>query len=107
MAIYKRKKKSGIKSNQDKLRLSVFRSHLNMYLQIIDDSEGKTVLSESTLKIDKSLSSSERIKLMAENLSKKAKDKKITKLVFDRGNFVYKGRIKLVADTLRSNGMEF
>jgi large subunit ribosomal protein L18 len=107
MAIYKRKKKSGIKSNQDKLRLSVFRSHLNMYLQIIDDTDGKTVVSASTLKLDKSLNSSDRIKLMAEKLSIKAKEKKITKLIFDRGNFIYKGQIKLVADALRSNGMEF
>ena len=98
-------------SNQNRYRLSVSRSSKNISAQIIDDSKNVTILSASSK--DKSIKSldkknkSELSEVVAENLAKKALEKKITKIYFDRGLYKYHGRVKTFAETLRKNGMEF
>ena len=96
---------------KDRFRLSISRSAKNISAQIIDDTKKVTLLSASS--IEKDLKSSDKInktelsKLVAEKLAKKAQEKNITKIYFDRGSYKYHGRIKAFADTLRENGMEF
>ena len=98
-------------SKPDRFRLSVSRSSKNISAQIIDDVKHVTLLSASS--IEKDIKSKEKInktelsKIVAEKLAKKAQEKKITKIYFDRGIYKYHGRIKTFADTLRKNGMEF
>ncbi len=98
-------------SSKDRYRLSVSRSSKNISAQIIDDNKNVTILSSSSK--DKSIKSldkknkTELSKIVAENLAKKASEKKITKIYFDRGIYKYHGRIKVFAETLRKNGMEF
>ena len=98
-------------SSEDRLRLSIFRSSKNISAQIIDDKKNITLLSASSAK--KNLQSGEKLnktelsKLVAKELAKKAQEKKITKIYFDRGAYKYHGRIKVFAETLRENGMEF
>ena len=98
-------------SKPGRFRLSVSRSSKNISAQIIDDVKHVTLLSASS--IEKDIKSKEKInktelsKIVAEKLAKKAQEKKITKIYFDRGVYKYHGRIKTFADTLRKNGMEF
>ena len=98
-------------SKPDRFRLSVSRSSKNISAQIIDDIKHVTLLSASS--VEKDIKSKEKInktelsKIVAEKLAKKAQEKKITKIYFDRGIYKYHGRIKTFADTLRKNGMEF
>ena len=98
-------------SKDDRYRLSVSRSLKNISAQIIDDASSKTVLSASSnekgMKTGKKVNKTELSKLVAENLAKKAGEKKIKKIYFDRGQFKYHGRVKIFAETLRKNGMEF
>jgi len=97
-------------SNKDRLRLSISRSTKNISAQIIDDIKQVTIISASSNEKDlKSLkkNKSEISSLVAEKLAKKAVDKKITKIYFDRGIYKYHGRVKIFADTLRKNGMKF
>ena len=98
-------------SKDGRFRLSVSRSSKNISVQIIDDKKNITILSSSSNdKVVKSLnkkSKNELSQIVGENLAKKAVDKKITKVYFDRGLYKYHGRIKILADTLRKNGMEF
>ena len=98
-------------ANVDRYRLSVARSSKNISAQIIDDVNNITLLSASSIEKDiKSMNKrnkTELSKIVAEKLAKKANEKKITKIYFDRGIYKYHGRIKIFADTLRKNGMEF
>ena len=98
-------------SNFDRYRLSVSRSVRNISAQIIDDIRNVTLLSASSVEKDiKKLNKknkTELSKIVAEKLAKKANEKKITKVYFDRGIYKYHGRVKIFAETLRKNGMEF
>ena len=98
-------------SKPDRFRLSIFRSSKNISAQIIDDSKNITLWSASSVEKDikesKTKNKSELSKIVAEKLAKKAQEKKITKIYFDRGIYKYHGRIKIFAETLRKNGMEF
>ena len=98
-------------SKPDRFRLSIFRSSKNISAQIIDDSKNITLLSASSIEKDiketKTKNKSELSKIVAEKLAKKAQEKKIIKIYFDRGIYKYHGRIKIFAETLRKNGMEF
>ena len=101
-----------VKKNSSKyrLRLSVSRTSKNISAQIIDDYENKTIISAtSNLKEIKNMkkNKSELSVIVAEKLANKAKEKKISKIYFDRGVYKYHGRIKLFAETLRKNGMDF
>ena len=94
--------------NTKRLRLSVYRSSRNISAQIIDDKNHKTLVSASSVKKnnDKNKKSNLSIQI-AELLAKKALEKNITKVYFDRGCYKFHGRIKLLTDTLRKNGLEF
>jgi large subunit ribosomal protein L18 len=98
-------------ASKDRLRLSISRSSKNISAQIIDDVKCITLLSASS--IEKDIKSANKVnkteisKIVAEKLAKKALEKKITKIFFDRGIYRYHGRIKVFAETLRKNGMEF
>ena len=97
-------------SRHDRYRLSVSRSSKNINAQIIDDNKKITLISASSL--DKEIRSQKKTKteqstIVAEMLAKKAQAKKITKIYFDRGIYNYHGRIKIFAETLRKNGMDF
>ena len=98
-------------SSSDRLRLSISRSTNNISAQIIDDVKNITLLSCSSIEKDiKSMAKvnkTEMSKIVAEKLAKKAQEKKITKIYFDRGVYKYHGRVKVFAETLRENGMEF
>ena len=98
-------------ASKDRFRLSISRSSKNIFAQIIDDEKNITLLSASSIEKDiKSLqkvNKSELSKIVAERLAKKAQEKKITKIFFDRGIYKYHGRVKIFAETLRKNGMEF
>ena len=98
-------------ASKDRFRLSISRSLKNISAQIIDDSKKITLLSASSLEKDiksgNKVKKSELSKIVAEKLAKKAQEKKITKIFFDRGTYKYHGRIKVFAETLRKNGMEF
>ena len=91
-------------------RLSISRSLKNISAQIIDDKANTTLVSATSN--TKSLKETKKNKsdiseIVAKNLAEKAKEKKITKVYFDRSVYKYHGRIKVFADTLRKNGMEF
>jgi large subunit ribosomal protein L18 len=98
-------------SSPDRFRLSISRSSKNISAQIIDDVKNITLLSSSS--IEKEIKSMDKVnktdisKIVAEKLAKKAVEKKITKIYFDRGIYKYHGRVKVFAETLRKNGMEF
>ena len=97
-------------SSPDRYRLSISRSSKNISAQIIDDSKKITLVSSSSIEKDiRNLkkNKSELSSLVAEKLAKKAQQKNITKIYFDRGMYKYHGRIKLFAETLRKNGMVF
>ena len=98
-------------SSLDRLRLSVSRSSNNISAQIIDDIKNITLISCSSIEKDiktmNKVNKTELSKIVAEKLAKKALEKKIKKIFFDRGVYKYHGRVKTFADTLRENGMEF
>jgi len=98
-------------SKPGRYRLCISRSSKNISAQIIDDMKEITLLSASSVEKDiKSVNKMKKIeisKVVAEKLAKKAQEKKITKIFFDRGIYKYHGRIKIFAETLRKNGMEF
>ena len=94
-----------------RFRLSISRSSKNISAQIIDDSKNITLISASSIekdvKMGAKVNKTELSKIVAERLAKKALEKKITKIYFDRGIYKYHGRVKAFADTLRKSGMEF
>ena len=98
-------------ASKDRFRLSISRSSKNIFAQIIDDSKNITLVSASSIEKDikavAKTKKSELSKIVAEKLASKAKEKKITKIYFDRGIYKYHGRVKIFAETLRSKGMEF
>tara|TARA_B100000035_G_scaffold211933_1_gene181566 strand:+ start:132 stop:488 length:357 start_codon:yes stop_codon:yes gene_type:complete len=95
---------------KDRFRLSISRSSKNISAQIIDDSKNITLLSASSVEKDiksgNKVNKTELSKIVAEKLAKKAQEKKITKIFFDRGIYKYHGRVKVFAETLRKNGMK-
>jgi len=105
--------RSKLKKNNinNRFRLSVSRSLKNISAQIIDDNKNSTVVSaSSTEKGIKGKSNSKKADLslaVAETLAKRAAEKKIIKIFFDRGHYKYHGRIKILAETLRKHGLEF
>ncbi|MBL4954574.1 50S ribosomal protein L18 [Neobacillus sp. OS1-32] len=91
-------------------RLNVFRSNKHIYAQLIDDSKGVTLASASTLDKELNLESSSNIeaaKKVGELVAKRAVEKGITAVVFDRGGYLYHGRIQALADAARENGLQF
>jgi len=101
-----------LRGTQQRPRLSVFRSLSEIYAQIIDDKSGSTIVSASTIDLElrgkmDGLKKSEQAKLVGKMLAKRAKDKGVQSVVFDRGGFKYSGRVKALADGAREGGLEF
>ena len=97
-------------SNKNRFRLSVSRSTKNISAQIIDDKANKTIVSasstEKNFKKDKKNKTNLSV-VLGEILAKRASEKKINKVYFDRGGYKYHGRIKALAESLRKNGLNF
>tara|TARA_B100000674_G_scaffold232390_1_gene191161 strand:- start:1 stop:357 length:357 start_codon:yes stop_codon:yes gene_type:complete len=98
-------------ASKDRFRLSISRSTKNISAQIIDDEKNITIISASSIEKDirstSKIKKTELSKIVAEKLAKKAQEKKISKIFFDRGIYKYHGRVKIFAETLRKNGMDF
>ena len=103
-----RKKLSGTK---EKPRLSVFRANKNMHCQIIDDVKGETLISASTLEKEfgqsEKMTKTESAKKLGEVIARRAEEKGVSEIVFDRGGYKYHGRIKALAESARQNGLKF
>ena len=98
------------KLNKTRVRVSVSKSLNNLSAQIIDDKQKITLVSASSIEKDvksKKTKKMEKSSLIGEILAKRAKEKNITEVYFDRGEFKYHGRIKAFAETLRKNGLKF
>ena len=96
--------------NTDKFRISITKSLKNLSAQIIDDKNKKTLVSVSSTEKEvknKKIKKMEKSNLIGEILAKRAKEKNITNVYFDRGAYKYHGRVKTFAETLRKNGMKF
>ena len=103
-----RKKLKNVSNN--KLRISVSKSLNNMSAQIIDDKQKKTLVSASSIEKEvksKKVKKMEKSNLIGEILAKRAKEKNISEVYFDRGDNRYHGRVKAFAETLRKNGLKF
>ena len=91
-------------------RLNVFISNQNIFAQIIDDTKGTTLVSASSIDKDLKLANGSNIEAatkVGELIAKRAKEAKIKKVVFDRGGYLYHGRVKALAEAARANGLEF
>ena len=89
-------------------RLNVFRSNSQIFAQIIDDENGTTLVSSSSVELKiKNGGNVEGATLVGKDIAEKAKKKNIEKVVFDRGGYLYHGRVKALADAARENGLEF
>ncbi len=96
--------------NRNKLRISISKSLNNISAQIIDDKEKKTLVSASSTEKSvkaKNFKKIEKSAIIGEALAKRAKEKKISEVYFDRGAYKYHGRVKIFAETLRKNGLKF
>ena len=98
-----------ISGTAERPRLCVYRSNTNIYAQIIDDVAGNTLVSASTLdkEIKTKHSNKEAAKEVGTLIAKRAADKKITEVVFDRGGYIYHGVVKELAEAARENGLKF
>ena len=96
------------KINSERFRLTVFRSPRNISAQIIDDLNNKTLISATSVKKKTTTKKKADLSLdVAELLVKKALEKKITKVYFDRGGYKYHGRVKIFAEAIRKGGLNF
>ena len=96
--------------NINRYRISVTKSLNNLFAQIIDDKQKKTLVSASSIEKEiklKKVKKIEKSSLIGEILAKRAKEKNISKVYFDRGEYKYHGRVKIFAETLRKNGLKF
>ena len=98
-----------ISGTAERPRLCVYRSNTNIYAQIIDDVAGNTLVSASTLdkEIKTKHSNKEAAKEVGTLIAKRAADKKITEVVFDRGGYIYHGVVKELAEAARESGLKF
>ena len=105
-----RNRKKLKKVNVNRYRVSVSKSLNNLSAQIIDDMQKKTLVSVSSIEKDikaKKVKKMEKSSLIGEILAKRAKEKNINEVYFDRGEYKYHGRVKAFAETLRKNGLKF
>ena len=96
--------------NQNRYRVCVSKSLNNLSAQIIDDKHKKTLVSASSIEKEiksKKIKKMDKSNLIGEILAKRAKDKNISEVYFDRGEYKYHGRVKTFAETLRKNGLKF
>ena len=108
----KRRVRKKVSGTPERLRLNVYRSNKHIYAQLIDDTAGKVLFSASTLTKDllakaKKMNKTDIATQVGEQIGKLAKAKGVEKVVFDRGGFLYHGRIKAVAEGARGVGLKF
>ena len=96
-----------INRGEKRPRLSVFRSNKYIFAQLIDDEKNRTILGMSEKALKTKGTKTERAKALGLLVASKAKAKKISKIVFDRGSYSYHGRVKSIAEGLREGGLEF
>lgn len=96
-----------VNGTAEKPRLSVFRSNSQIYAQIINDVEGKTIVAASSLGITDKMTKCEMAAKVGEAIAKKAIEAGINTVVFDRNGFLYHGRVKQLADAAREAGLKF
>ena len=102
--------REAVEGTASRPRLNVFRSNANITAQIIDDEKGITLVSASSLEKELKLKNGgnvEAAKIVGAEIAKRAKKAKITEVVFDRGGYLYHGRVKALAEAARENGLEF
>lgn len=103
-----KKIRAKVKGTADRPRLSVFRSSAHIYAQIINDEEGKTLVSSSDLVVKKGKDTKVDVaKRVGVDIAKKAKEAGVSKVVFDRGGHKFHGRVKSLADGAKEGGLEF
>ncbi|MDZ4746444.1 MAG: 50S ribosomal protein L18 [bacterium] len=109
----KRRSRGNIVGSPERLRLAVFRSLNHIYAQIIDDVASRTVVSASTIdkdvkaKITGEMTKTDESRIVGSVLAERAKAAKVSKVAFDRGGFIYHGRVKALAEAARENGLDF
>ena len=105
----KRRVRKHISGTAQRPRLTVFRSNKQIYAQVIDDISGVTIASAASLKNDDAnkVNKTEQAKLVGKLLADRASGVKVTNVVFDRGGFLYHGRVKALADSAREAGLKF
>lgn len=96
-----------ISGTQERPRLTVFRSNKQIYAQVINDEEGRTLVGTSSLKLDKTGTKKEIAAKVGEDVARRALDAGIETVVFDRNGYLYHGRIKELADAARKAGLKF
>lgn len=101
----KRRKKTNIKSKNDIFRLSIRRTNKNIFLQLINDDIAETIVSGSTKNFDNG-SNIIAAKRLGDDFSSLLKEKNIKQVIFDRGVYLYTGRVKALCDSLRNNGIK-
>lgn len=99
--------RSKITGTATRPRLAVFRSNTHISVQLIDDVLWKTLAASSDLKIKKAGTKTDMAKKVGEDMAKKVLDLKVSEIVFDRWGFAYNGRVKALAEALRSSGLKF
>ena len=100
--------RSKISGTKETPRLNVFRSNNGIYVQVIDNTTGNTLVSSSTAELKiKNGGNIEAAKLVGADIAKKCKSAKIESVVFDRGGYLYHGRVAALAEAARENGLEF
>lgn len=104
--------RKNITGSTSRPRLNIFKSLTGIYAQIIDDTQGNTLVSASTVDKDlreqmKGMKKSEQAKAVGKAIAERAKSKGISSVVFDRGGFRYIGRVKALADGAREGGLQF
>ncbi|PPE04936.1 50S ribosomal protein L18 [Entomoplasma ellychniae] len=99
--------RSKVIGTAERPRLNVFKSNTNFYAQIIDDITGNTLVSASSLKLGLKAGNVEAAKKVGAEIAKLAANKKIIDVVFDRGGYLYHGKVKAFAETARENGLKF
>jgi len=95
------------KGTSARLRLTVFRSNTNIFAQLIDDVNGVTISSASSLKFKKGMSKMEAAKEVGRLIAVDALSKNVESIVFDRGSYIYTGRVQALADSARLTGLKF
>ena len=104
--------RKNLSGTSERPRLNVFRSIEEIYVQVIDDQSGQTLVAASSIDGElrtkmKDLNKTEQAKIVGQTVADRAKSKGITAVVFDRGGFRYMGRVKALADGARENGLQF
>jgi large subunit ribosomal protein L18 len=102
-----RRVRKKVRGTAERPRLAVFRSNNHIYAQVIDDVAGRTIAAATTIKLGGATGNIDAAKKVGTEVAEKAKAAGVTKVVFDRGGFLYHGRVAALADAAREAGLEF